>query len=409
MNAPSPATRAGDPLVPIAVALAIAPIAVVLQSKAIAPIATVALLLAVLLHRRARGEWPWPRGRAALAAGLLFLWAALSSAWAIEPLRALATSLQLGGFVLLGAAAARVAGAGTQAEKARLLRWATAGLVLGLAAAAFDAASGQALRAAVRGLSEAPPTLAFGLKPAGSAMALWLPLVAAAPLPWPARAAILGAGGAVLLALPGESAKLAVLAAGLAGGATLLLPRLGPWLLGAGLAAAILLMPALLGPVLARGVPVGDWPPSAAHRLLVWDFTIARIAERPLIGWGMEASRSVPGHRDAPSPALLERFGLAGAGVADWIPRSQLLPLHPHNGPLQLWLELGVAGAGLGALLVLLLACRCGRSGYPAIATAMLASAAVTAMLSFGAWQEWWIGAELLALAGAAALRPKPT
>ena len=123
MNAPSPATRAGDPLVPIAVALAVAPIAVVLQSKAIAPIGTLALLLAVLLHRR----------------GLLFLWAALSTAWAIEPLRALATSLQLGGFVLLGAAAARVAGAGTQAEKARLLRWATAGLVLGLAAAAFDA------------------------------------------------------------------------------------------------------------------------------------------------------------------------------------------------------------------------------------------------------------------------------
>ena len=34
----------------------------------------------------------------------------------------------------------------------------------------------------------------------------------------------------------------------------------------------------------------------------------------------------------------------------------------------------------------------------------MLAAASVTAMLSFGAWQEWWVGAELMALAAVAAL-----
>ncbi|MBX9701023.1 MAG: polymerase, partial [Acetobacteraceae bacterium] len=84
--------------------------------------------------------------------------------------------------------------------------------------------------------------------------------------------------------------------------------------------------------------------------------------------------------------------------------RSQLLPLHPHNGALQLWLELGVVGAGLGALLALLLAWRAGRLARPEVATAMLASAAVTFLLSFGTWQEWWVGAQLLALCGAAAL-----
>ena len=64
-------------------------------------------------------------------------------------------------------------------------------------------------------------------------------------------------------------------------------------------------MPMLLGPVLARGVPAAGIPPSAAHRLLIWDFVIARIADRPLLGWGMEASRVVPGHRD--HPGLLGR------------------------------------------------------------------------------------------------------
>jgi O-antigen ligase len=403
------AAPGADPLLPIAAALAIAPLAVELQSKSLAPLATVALLATVLLHRRHRGAWPWPAGLAALAAGLLFLWGGISAAWAPQPGRALGTAIQLGGFVLLGAAAAQAVACGTEAARARVLRWAAAGLCLGLMAAAFDAATGQALRAAVRGLREASPGLVHGLKPAGSAMALWLPLVAAAPLPRALRGALILGGALVLLALPGESAKLAVLAAGLAATFALLLPGQAPRLLGMLLAGVIVLMPALLGPVLARGIPVGNWPPSAAHRLLIWDFTIDRITERPLLGWGLEASRSIPGHRDLPSAALLERFGLTGPEAArGWIPRAPMLPLHPHNGPLQLWLELGAVGAMLGGLLALLLAYRAGRSAAPAVALAMLASAAVSGMLSFGAWQEWWIGAELLALCGAAALARAP-
>ena len=396
--------RSGDPSLPLAVALAAAPAAAVLQSKALAPIAAVALLAIVVLHRGRHGAWPWPRGAAAACALALFAWGAASAAWALEPLRALGTSAQLGGFVALGAAAARAVAATAEAERRRLMLWATGGLVIGLAAAGLDAATGHALRAAVRGLAEAPSSLAFGLKPAASAMALWLPLIAAAPLPGPLRGAILAGGAAVLLALPGEAAKLAVLAAAGAGGLALLSPRRAPALLGAAVGGALLLMPAVLGPVLARGVPAGGLPPSAAHRLLIWDFATARIAERPLLGWGMEASRAVPGHRDAPPPGALDRFGLGGVGPDAWLRRAQLLPLHPHNGALQLWLELGLVGAALGAALVGLLALACRRSARPAVATAMLGSAAVTALLSFGIWQEWWVGAELMALAAAAGL-----
>lgn len=379
-----------------------------LQSKTAAPIATVALLAAVLLHRRRHGAWPWPRGLALLAALLLLGWGAVSAAWAIEPGRALGTALQLGGFVALGAAAARAVAADEAAARDRLLLLAAMGLGLGLAAATADLASGHALRAAARGLKAVPDTLGFGLKPAASAMALWLPLAAAAaPLPRVVRAGLLAAGAAVLLALPGETARLAVLAAAAAGAATWLLPRLAPWLLGAGLAGAIVLMPALLGPALEHGVPAAGLPASAAHRLMIWDFVIGRIAEHPLRGWGMEASRRLPGGTEPLPPALLQRFGLEGPGVASWLPQAQQLPLHPHNGALQLWLELGLPGAVLGGLLALLLGYAARRLPRPEIGAAMLASGAVTAMLSFGAWQEWWIGATLLGLAGLAAVRPR--
>jgi O-antigen ligase len=396
------------PSLPLAIALAVAPVAGVLQSKALAPIALAALLGCVLLHRQRHGAWPWPNGAAALVALGLFGWAAVTALWAPRPGLAAFTALQIGGFVALGGAAARAVAAEDAAARARLLLAASGGLAAGLVLAGLDYATGNAIRALVRGLREIPPSLQFGLKPAASAMALWLPLLAAAPLPRWLRGLGLAAGAAVLLALPGESARIAVVVGGLAGLAAWAAPRLAPRALGAALAVVILATPMVLGPVLARDVPAAGLPPSAAHRLLIWDFVGDRIAERPWLGWGMEASRSIPGHGGNPGPAMRERFGLTGAHAETWVPRAELLPLHPHNGPLQLRLELGLPGVLLAAALAWLLGLAAARSAAPAVATAMLAAGSVTAMLSFGAWQEWWVGAELLALAAAAALAQTP-
>lgn len=390
-----------SPALPLALGLAVAPVAAVLQSKAVAPIALLALAGCVLRHRRRHGAWPWPRGAAFWAGLALFAWGAVSAFWASQPMRALGTSAQIGGFFLLGAAACRAVAADDETAKRRLMLAACIGLATGLLLAGLDHATGNAVRAAVRGLKEAPPHLHFGLKPAASALALWLPLAAAVPgLPRIWRGVVLAGGAAVILLLPGETPKIAVLAAAAAGGAALLAPRLAPRLLGAGVAAAILLMPIALGPVLARGVPADGLAPSAAHRLLIWDFVAARVAERPWLGWGMEASRAVPGRDANPSPEALGRFNLSDPAAARW----ELLPLHPHNGALQLWLELGLPGALLGAALAFLLGSAAARAVRPAVATAALAAATATAMLSFGAWQEWWVGAELMAAAAVAAL-----
>lgn len=395
---------ATSPALPIAVALAIAPLAVVLQSKAMAPIALVALLLSAVAAWRRDRVPPWPRGVAAVSAAALGLWGAVSAIWAIEPGRAFTTGLSIAGMAVLAVGAVQAVKGSDDATRGRVALMLAAGLALGLAAATIDTLTGNGIRAAVRGLREVPVTLAFGLKPAGSVMALLLPLAIA--LPWPAagRIGFVVAGTAVLVLLPGDTAKIAAVLGLVAAGAAWAAPRLVPRLIGAALSAAIMAMPLLVA--LVPALPLERLPPSALHRMLIWDFTAARIAERPVLGWGMEASREIPGGRDQPSAAALDRMRVGDPGLRRWFaePHVQVLPLHPHNGALQLWLELGAVGAAIAALLAWFLGVAASRAPCPAAATGALTSAAVTAMLSFGAWQAWWVAAMLLAAVAACAL-----
>ncbi|WP_296818076.1 O-antigen ligase family protein [Brevundimonas sp.] len=100
---------------------------------------------------------------------------------------------------------------------------------------------------------------------------------------------------------------------------------------------------------------------SWAARLEIWRFSAEQVLEHPLFGWGVDGSRA-------------------------------FLPfmLHPHSAPLQLWLELGAIGAALAAGFWMLLIRRAGRLGAHAVAAAV--SYFVIGGLSFGVWQEWWLG-----------------
>jgi O-antigen ligase len=396
--------RLTSPALPVAVALLVAPLAVVLQSKAMAPIGLVALALCVVAQVRATRAWPWPGGAAVLLAAALGLWGVISAAWAAEPTRALTTGASIAAMALLAGGAARALETSDDATRRALTLCLAIGLCIGLAAAAADALTGNALRAAVRGLAEAPATLAFGLKPAASVMALLLPLGFA--LHWPVlpRALLLLGGAGVLVALPGDTAKLAALAGIAVGTASLAAPRAVPRLVGAGLATLILAMPLVVAAI--PSLPVERLPITALHRMVIWDFTDARIAERPILGWGLEASRTVPGGRDAPTAAQLDRLRVTDPERRQWfaLPNIQVLPLHPHNGALQVWLELGAIGALIAAALAWCLGTAAARSPCPPAAAGALASAAVTATLSFGAWQAWWVVAMLVAGAVCAGL-----
>ncbi|HEY4028995.1 MAG TPA: O-antigen ligase family protein [Caulobacteraceae bacterium] len=120
----------------------------------------------------------------------------------------------------------------------------------------------------------------------------------------------------------------------------------------------------------------GRLPASWAARVDIWTFASQRMAEKPLRGWGLDASRTFQNH----------------------------IPLHPHDAPLQLWLELGVLGAILGALIWAFIFWRFaeaagGRRLYAAVGCATAWSAMVIGAFSFSQWQEWWICLVALAFA----------
>jgi O-antigen ligase len=121
---------------------------------------------------------------------------------------------------------------------------------------------------------------------------------------------------------------------------------------------------------------------SAVHRLYIWQFVAERVWERPLFGWGFDASAQIPG-ADSLTP-----IGAPSISV------------HPHNAALQIWLELGAVGAVLSALLIAATVLKLARSDAErftlATATAALASGFVVASLSFSIWQSWWLGSLVL-------------
>jgi len=129
---------------------------------------------------------------------------------------------------------------------------------------------------------------------------------------------------------------------------------------------------------------------SLLHRLDIWSFTLEKINERPFLGWGFNSSRTVP-DGDA-HYHLRDRSG-------EIVGQGNRLPLHPHNGALQVWLELGMPGAIAFAALFALAILRCNRQTEETAAAATLAAIATVGpiwLLSFGIWQTWWLSLLIL-------------
>jgi exopolysaccharide production protein ExoQ len=163
---------------------------------------------------------------------------------------------------------------------------------------------------------------------------------------------------------------------------------LGKRVLLVAFAAAVIIIPLLdvLAPplidFLASNLP---FPHSEIHRLVIWQFAAERIFEHPLVGWGLDASRAIPGNNEQ---LFLFQFG----GNPETGPA---LPLHPHNALSQIWLELGIVGVVLvGAIFSLIVASipksLHDRAG-PAALIATTACAFTIAQLGFGIWQGWWM------------------
>jgi O-antigen ligase len=137
------------------------------------------------------------------------------------------------------------------------------------------------------------------------------------------------------------------------------------------------------------------------HRLTIWRFAGERILEHPLLGWGMDASRHIGNHGEGVAVTLLNRT----TGEHELVYEA-MLPLHPHNGILQIWLELGAVGAVLFLASVLSVIGLIRAISQPFVRTAgccAFAGALVIFCVSYGAWQIWWLAAMWLAAAAVAA------
>jgi O-antigen ligase len=319
-----------------------------------------------------------PERPLAIVLSTLVIWAAVSTLWSPfvpEDLEG-ATALKLVAELVLAWAAvcgARRADPILRGRALRLLAWGMA--LFGLVLLAEAASGGQIYRGLREALGD-PIRADLGRKNLAQAsfvLALLWPIVTVAGL---------RAGAPAWLGLPMAAGAAAVawvflsdapvIAIGLSlgvGVAVQAWPRLGPKVMAGVAALAFLAAPwvvlALRDLAGSQGWTVTP-PPSWAQRIGYWNHAVDWIAEHPWRGWGLDASRAF------------------GPGIQ----------LHPHNAALQVWLELGVAGAGLAAAAWGLILWRLARPRADLLAVGAAGSAAaylLFSLVNFGVWQEWWL------------------
>lgn len=336
---------------------------------------------------RAALPWRLVDRRLALALAAVAAWCLVSSAWSFAP--ASAASLALRVALLLAVLLYLVALAGLlqAAQRRRVALAFGVGFAATLLLLAVELIFATPLLDLLEGPARTPYEALSRLNRGVSALAI---------LVWPAAMAVwaagyrlpaLGAPPAVLIpvAFSQSSASVLGLAAGLPAA---LLAALGRTPARVVMAAAVIVT--LFGsPFVAEVAQQAGMTRSAEvqataqYRLHVWHVVSTRIGERPLFGWGFDASPDLPADDFAP-----------------FRPGEKIIPSHPHNGALQIMVETGLVGSLLVLVFLVLVARRIDRlPRVPrACAVAMLVTILGVAATGYGITQSHW-----LAVIGAAA------
>jgi hypothetical protein len=369
----------------VALAFLLPPLAV-LAPKGVVVLLLAGAALALLGFWLRREPWPALPRRPLIALGLLLLWCALAATWSFDVGRALRLVLRLAALFAAGAALHLLANALGAGARRRVAGALSLGLALGLLVMLEERLFGFPLLDLLRGEAASAYHALSRLNRGATALAILCWPVAA--VLWHrgagVRALVLPAGLFAGLFLFESSAALLGLACGLALAAVgLTARRLARPLLILALLGGLLAGPLVASGLYAAGASEATWLQSTArHRVHVWNFTAERIAERPLIGWGLDAARDIP-----------------DSGATPYGGKTRNMPSHPHNGALQIFLELGLVGAGLSAALLILLIGRL-EHAPPAVrlcGLAMAATAFAVALTAYGMWQSQWIALLLAA------------
>lgn len=334
----------------------------------------------------ARGGAAVPDRPLLVLALLLAGWAWMSVAWSVAPGESVHRALQftaiLAGALLLATAPVE------RGVPVNLFPLMLAALALGGMVLAGDKLAGYPLQH-VLSAKAAYPDSKYNRGLDYFSLLVWPMLACGALSGHRRRDLLLACLLAALLAADGRSttAKLALAAGAIIYAAARAAPRITGrgMLIGTAVLAATL--PAWLRLAAQHRTAVaGSIKASGIHRLEIWDYLTARVAERPLLGWGIGAAHDVPIR-----PGELAHYHyVTGQAV------------YPHQQWLELWLELGAVGAAL-ALALAVLALR--RIGHLPPRTRPFALAACTAALAVTCsnfeitTDSWWA-----ALAGTAFL-----
>ncbi len=360
---------------------AVAPLLPLFAQRAMVVLLSLFALAALGAHLALRRPLRMTGGRALfITGGVVVMVGALSAIWALDAGPALKQAGQILGALVCIGVLWPVVKALSATERCRLGDALVFGLVLAMLVAGVNAALDLPLHRLLNGI------------PAEQAVPRHLMnkgIITAVLLCWPAALALWLSGrrgwaavmplamAALVLPLDTQTASFAMLCAIVAAA---LLAAIGrPWLriMAAGLVLLVFLQPVVVASLAAAGGVDADWMPSSfRHRVFIWDFVAQRIAERPLLGWGLEASRIIPDFGVEPP------FGY-----------RSVIPVHPHNTFLQVWLEMGLVGMVPVLILVLLpLRAIAGLASAPrALAGGAWAAAVAAALPGYGAGQSWWL------------------
>ena len=121
------------------------------------------------------------------------------------------------------------------------------------------------------------------------------------------------------------------------------------------------------------------------HRLIIWSFSKEKILEKPIVGHGFFSSRHIA------SEHLKTKAST----------KYQLIPLHPHNNILQIWLELGIVGLIIFFIFIRFLIKQIYELSrinhkFSAIALMSFFQVFFIGQISFGFWQNWWLSIILI-------------
>ncbi|MEO1659916.1 MAG: O-antigen ligase family protein [Pseudomonadota bacterium] len=181
------------------------------------------------------------------------------------------------------------------------------------------------------------------------------------------------------------------------------MPKHGFRAIFSGLAVYVIAMPVIVsaGLALVRGLGL-PLPRSFFSRTYSWEFVSAKIQQAPLFGHGPEAChtwRDTFGDHPEWLADAATRFG--DGGVWQSYP---VVPLHPHNMPLQIWAETGAIGAALAAAFLFFLGWRLRPpQDWPPVskyaAAGLIGVCISIGSFAYSVWNEAFLGSVVLAAA----------